>query len=121
MEDVLDSMTDTLLATATAAATAIATATAAAEEEGWLPSEGTNSTLPLGMDGTDVTQPGGSYFVVSSDEGRVVELWGAQGLCGRRRGASSLGGRQTALWPAGDGGIQDWALGGRGRSEKRRQ
>lgn len=70
MEEALDTMTD-LLATATAAATALATATAtaAAEDEGWLPSPDTNSSLPLGMDGNDVAQPGGSYILVSGARG----------------------------------------------------
>lgn len=75
MEEALDTMTD-LLATATAAATALATATAtAAEEEGWLPSPDTNSSLPLGMDGNDVAQPGGSYILVSGAFGPV---WGVE-------------------------------------------
>ncbi|TXT12631.1 uncharacterized protein COLE_03041 [Cutaneotrichosporon oleaginosum] len=62
-EDLVDTLTDTLVAVATATATLIAEATATGAADDWLPSD--NSSLPLGMDGSDVTPApdGGSYFL----------------------------------------------------------
>lgn len=66
-EDLVDNLTDTLVATLSVTATLIAEATATGAADDWLPSD--NSSVPLGMDGSELTlspSDGGSYFLVSA-------------------------------------------------------
>lgn len=71
-ESVVERITDALVATATL----VAAAAESGAVDGWIPPADTNSSVPLGMDGSDVMQPEGSYFLVSlraiGGRGRVV-------------------------------------------------
>ncbi|BEI83663.1 hypothetical protein CcaverHIS002_0402670 [Cutaneotrichosporon cavernicola] len=91
-EDLVDSVTDTLLAAATATATFIAEAAATAATDEWLTND--NSSLPLGMDGSDVIpapSSEGSYFVLDHQK--------QQGIPKRQRAKEYM----RPLWLAGMG------------------
>jgi hypothetical protein len=93
-EDLVDTLTDTLVAAATATATLIAEAAATGAAEDWLPTD--NSSLPLGMDGSDVTPApsgGGSYFLVSAQRGAQSQRRGGEGV-------SARGPRRPGSWRA---------------------
>ncbi|BEJ14484.1 hypothetical protein CspHIS471_0402510 [Cutaneotrichosporon sp. HIS471] len=91
-EDLVDSVTDTLVAAATVTATFIAEAAATAATDEWLTND--NSSLPLGMDGSDVIpapSSEGSYFVLDHQK--------QQGIPKRQRAKEYM----RPLWLAGMG------------------